>query len=100
MEEEFETDFWKDAERRKMWDDIVPGEFRKTVPYVLTLEAIQRYCRAVGEDHPVYFDESYARTMRYGGLIAPPSIHNPLMRACTPVHDLLRRTRRRNARPC
>jgi 3-hydroxybutyryl-CoA dehydratase len=90
MEEEFETDFWKDAERRKMWDDIVPGEFRKTIPYVLTLEAIQRYCRAVGEDHPLYFDESYARTTRYGGLIAPPSIHILLMFACTPVDDWMR----------
>jgi len=32
----FETDFWKDANLRKMWDDIVPGEPRKTVPYTLT----------------------------------------------------------------
>ena len=45
----FETDFWKDAELRKTWDDIVPGEPRKTIPYVLTLEAIHRYCRSVGE---------------------------------------------------
>ncbi|MDB5610430.1 MAG: monoamine oxidase [Bradyrhizobium sp.] len=22
----FETDFWKDANLRKVWDDIVPGE--------------------------------------------------------------------------
>ena len=24
--EAFETDFWKDANLRKAWDDIVPGE--------------------------------------------------------------------------
>jgi hypothetical protein len=58
----FETDFWKDADRRKMWDDIVPGEPRKTIPYVLTLDAIHRYCRSAGEDNPLYFDEAYART--------------------------------------
>ncbi len=34
--ETFETDFWKDANLRKMWDDIVPGEPRKTIPYTLT----------------------------------------------------------------
>jgi 3-hydroxybutyryl-CoA dehydratase len=52
--ETFETDFWKDATLRKMWDDIVPGE-RKTIPYTLTREAIELYCQSVGEDHPLYF---------------------------------------------
>src|SRR5438105_3487151 len=28
--EPFETDFWKDASLRKVWDGIVPGEPRKT----------------------------------------------------------------------
>ena len=32
----FETDFWKHANLRKLWDDIVPGEPRKTIPYTLT----------------------------------------------------------------
>ena len=36
----FETDFWKDAGRRKLWDDIIPGESLKTIPYTLTREAI------------------------------------------------------------
>ena len=38
--EAFETDFWKHANLRKVWDDIVPGEPRKTIPYTLTREAI------------------------------------------------------------
>jgi hypothetical protein len=37
----FETDFWKDANLRKVWDQIVPGEPRKTIPYTLTKEAIE-----------------------------------------------------------
>src|SRR5580693_890775 len=86
----FETDFWKDANLRKMWDDIVPGEPRKTVPYTLTRQAIELYCKAVGETHPIYFDEAYARTTRYGGLIAPPSIHILLMFSCTPADDWMR----------
>jgi acyl dehydratase len=86
----FETDFWKDANLRKVWDDIVPGEPRKTLPYQLTKEAIQLYCRSVGEDHPLYFDEDYARKTPYGSLIAPPSIHILLMFACTPTDDWMR----------
>ena len=58
----FETDFWKDANLRKVWDEIVPGAPRRTIPYTLTLEAIQKYCRAVGDLHPLYFDEAYAKT--------------------------------------
>jgi len=71
--EAFETDFWKHANLRKVWDDIVPGEARPTIPYTLTREAIELYCKSVGETHAVYFDEVYARTTRYRGLIAPPS---------------------------
>jgi 3-hydroxybutyryl-CoA dehydratase len=86
----FETDFWKHANLRKVWDDIVPGEPRKTIPYELTRDAIELYCASVGEDHPIYFDEEYARTTPYGGLIAPPSIHILLMFACTPPDDWMR----------
>jgi hypothetical protein len=88
--EAFETDFWKDANLRKVWDDIVPGEPRKTIPYTLTRQAIELYCKSVGEDHPIYFDEAYAKTTRYGGLIAPPSIHILLMFSCTPADDWMR----------
>jgi acyl dehydratase len=90
VEPVFETDFWKDAAARKSWDDLVPGEPRPTIPYLLTLEAIQRYCRSVGDLHPLYFDEEYARRSRYGGLIAPPGIHILLMFSCTPADDWMR----------
>jgi len=86
----FETDFWKHANLRKVWDVIVPGEPRKTIPYTLTREAIELYCAAVGETHPLYFDETYAKATRYGGLIAPPSIHILLMFSCTPADDWMR----------
>ena len=66
----FETDFWKDNELRKTWEQIVPGEPRKTIPYTLTLEAIQKYCRVVGDTHPLYFDEEYAKTTPFGTRVA------------------------------
>ena len=95
-----DTDFWKDAAARKIWDDIVPGEPRRTIPYTLTLDAIHRYCRAVGETNPLYFDEAYARKTRWGGLIAPPSIHILLMFACTPADDWMRSPGTINAGQC
>ena len=52
----FETDFWKDANLRKIWDEIVPGVPRKTLPYKLTREAIALYCKAVGETNPLHHD--------------------------------------------
>ena len=86
----FETDFWKDANLRKVWDEIVPGEPRNTLPYKLTHEAIVLYCRAVGETNPFYLDETVAKSGPYGGLVAPPSIHILLMFACTPADDWMR----------
>ncbi|MCS6762927.1 MAG: MaoC family dehydratase [Candidatus Protistobacter heckmanni] len=86
----FETDFWKDAQLRKTWDDIVPGQPRKMLPYTLTLEAIQKYCRVVGDLDPLYFDEAYAKTTPYKGLIAPLAIHTLLMFSSTPVDDWMR----------
>jgi len=86
----FETDFWKDEQNRKNWDDIIPGEARKTIPYTLTLEAIQKYCKVIGDTHPLYFDEDYAKTTPYKGIIAPPAIHILLMFSFTPADDRMR----------
>jgi 3-hydroxybutyryl-CoA dehydratase len=86
----FETDFWKDVDKRKTWDQIIPGELRDTRPVTLTKEVIARYAEGVGEDNPIYFDEAYAKTTPYGGIIAPPSIHILLMFACTTTEDWMR----------
>ena len=88
--QEFETDFWKDANLRKTWDEIIPGVPRKTIPYTLTKEAIELYCKSVGETNPLYLDEEYAKASPNKGLIAPPSIHILLMFSCTPKDDWMR----------
>lgn len=90
MQQEDKQDFWKHSKQRKLWDAIFPGELRKTIPYHVTLEAIQSYCRSVGDLHPLYFDEAYARSSPYGGLIAPPAIHTLLIFACLPMDDWIR----------
>jgi len=85
-----ETDYWKDEERRATWDDIEVGVSRATKPVTLTLEIIQDYARAIGDLNPLYFDEEYARASRFGGLIAPPTIHVPLMFLATETTDWMR----------
>ena len=74
----------------KSWDDIVPGEPRKTIPYTLTKKRSNSTANRSARTHPIYFDEAYAKTTRYGGLIAPPSIHILLMFSCTPADDWMR----------
>ncbi|MFZ0888987.1 MAG: MaoC family dehydratase N-terminal domain-containing protein [Candidatus Binataceae bacterium] len=86
----FESNFFRNADRRKSWDEIIPGELRPTVPLLLTREAIQRFARAVGDLNPLYFDEQHAARSPYRGLVAPPSIHIMLMFACTPDDDWMR----------
>lgn len=46
-----------------------------------TKDAISHWCQGVGDDNPLYLDESYATKTQYGGIIAPPcwlySVHWP-----------------------
>src|SRR5689334_25035275 len=88
--QKFETDFWKDAKSRKDWDEIVPGEARKTLPYTLTQEAIALFCKAIGETNPLYLGEAATKAGPYGCLVAPPSIHILLMFSCTPADGWMR----------
>jgi acyl dehydratase len=44
-------------------------------PVSATIDALtaQRYARAIGEDNPLYFDEEYARSLGYDGVVVPPN---------------------------
>ena len=44
-------------------------------PHVRAVEAgaIAKFARAIGETNPLFFDDAYARTTRFGGIIAPPT---------------------------
>ena len=39
---------------------------------VVTLEAIAKYCDAIGERNPLYADDEAARAGPHGGIVAPP----------------------------
>ena len=44
-------------------------------PVVRKVEAgaIAKFASAIGDPNPLYFDEAYAKTTRFGGIIAPPT---------------------------
>ncbi|MEP7351343.1 MAG: MaoC family dehydratase N-terminal domain-containing protein [Sphingorhabdus sp.] len=44
-------------------------------PETILIEAgaIRKFARSIGETNPIYFDDDYARTTRFGRIIAPPS---------------------------
>lgn len=48
---------------------------RESTPrtFEVTATTIRRFARAIGDPDPVYFDEEYARTTKWGGIIAPPT---------------------------
>jgi acyl dehydratase len=50
------------------------GQETETFLGEITLRDCQRYAIAVGDLNPLYFDEQYARSTAYGGLIAPPNM--------------------------
>lgn len=41
--------------------------------------AIRRFAEAVGDPNPLYYDHEFARTTRWGGIIAPPTFLCVLM---------------------
>lgn len=49
---------------------MIGGE--KVRHYEVTKRDIKRFAQAIGEADPIHFDEAYAKTTRYGGIIAPP----------------------------
>jgi acyl dehydratase len=40
--------------------------------YDVTKRDIKRFAQAIGETNPIHFDEDYAKSTRYGTIIAPP----------------------------
>jgi acyl dehydratase len=45
---------------------------KRTRQYWVTPRDIRRFAQAIGSKDPVHYDESYARSTRHGGIVAPP----------------------------
>ncbi len=58
----------------RLTEDLKSRIGRPTEPSVIEVEkgAIRRFAQAVEDGNPLYFDEEYARSTRYGGIVCPP----------------------------
>lgn len=54
----------------------------------VTKKDIRRYAQAIRDSNPLYVDEAYARTTRYGGIIAPPLFCHTLAFDDVPAENL------------
>ena len=52
------------------WDDINIGD-KHTFSKKITMEDISAWVSMMGDDNPVHTDEEYAKTTRFGNVIAP-----------------------------
>ncbi len=59
-------------------DNTVPEDvlamigIEKVRRYDVTRRDIKRFSQAIGETNPIHFDQDYAKTTRYGTIVAPP----------------------------
>jgi acyl dehydratase len=63
-----------------MAQSLITEEMKRVVgvptePTVIEIDksAILRFCEAVGDPNPMWLDGDYARSHRYGGIVAPPT---------------------------
>lgn len=62
--------------------DLLTNEVRQWIgreafyaaPDEIGRAAIRLYAMAIGDHNPLYFDQEFARTTRYGGIVAPPTM--------------------------
>lgn len=74
--------------------DEIPDSVRaligveKTRQVPVTLRDIRRFAQAIGETNPVHHDEDYAKTTRYGQVVAPPLFCQSLTYDDVPLDQL------------
>lgn len=47
---------------------------RHTEPFPIDAGMIRRFAEVIGDDDPLYFDETYAQSTPSGGIVAPPTL--------------------------
>ncbi len=60
-----------------MWEEKV-GSYSKPVRNEITAAAIKQFALAIGEPLPIYIDESVAKRLPHGKIIAPPTFPRTL----------------------
>jgi acyl dehydratase len=70
-----EEDFETMAVSSELVERIRQHVGASTPPITATIDGLmsRRYARAIGDENPLYHDESYARARGYDGLVVPPN---------------------------
>lgn len=63
-----------------MIDQTVIGSKTETFEFEVEKGAIRAFASAIGDDNPLYFDESYAQALGYASIVAPQ--HFRLLSGC------------------
>ena len=58
-----------------MYEYYLPfiGKKSERLYHRVSADSIRAFAQAIGEENPVYYDEEYAKTTKYGRMIAPPT---------------------------
>jgi 3-hydroxybutyryl-CoA dehydratase len=57
-----------------LFDEISVGMEFPSVEFEITTELVEKYCTAVGENNPIFFDAGAAREKGFNGRVAPSAI--------------------------
>ena len=69
----FETNFFLDADKYEVWDEIEIGrEYTSPRKFEVLKEDIVAFSQAIMDPNPLFNDEEYAKRGPWGGLIAHP----------------------------
>jgi 3-hydroxybutyryl-CoA dehydratase len=69
----FERNFFLDAEKYEVWDEVKIGEeYVAPKKFEVKAEDIKAFSKSVMDPNPLFNDEEYAKKTKWGGLIAHP----------------------------
>jgi len=57
-----------------VFSDLPEGRAFRHLEYPITAELVQRFMETVGDQHPLYWDEAFAKESTLGSPIAPPGL--------------------------
>lgn len=83
-QKQFESNFFLDADKYEVWDEIEVGRDYGTCKkkFQVEKEDILAFSRSIMNTNPLFNDEAYAKTTRWGGLIAHPLFYVPISFWC------------------
>lgn len=64
------------------------GKKVREFTFHVTARDIKRFAQAIGDDNPLYYDETYASNSEYGSIVAPPLFCQAMTFEDVPIDEL------------